>query len=467
MNLAVPRCSRISASPLDMSFASFGFIPFALLFFGGWAWMRHRAGSRDLFLLISSLIFYGYLEPRYVPIFLVSGISSWLFGRLIGSNPKKSILVAGLCVDLGILIFFKYSGFLADQLTALGLHVPKHSLALPIGISFYSFMSIGYLVDIYKCRIKPEPDIKRYLAYLSLWPHLVAGPIVRPGELLPQMAHAPNPRAFDGARLIVRGLFKKLVLADNLAPGVNLAFGTAPSTDGAYWWIAAALFSLQIYFDFSGYTDIARGMARWIGYEFPLNFDCPFGARGLADLWKRWHISLSTWFRDYVYIPLGGSKQHALRNLWITFLISGVWHGAAWNFILWGLMHAAFLTVERYTRWHERIRWRPAVTLITFAIFTFAVVAFRAQSLEQALTVMGYLLRPDHYSLAGIRAIGASSLLYGLMGGAFVVLEIAWLERKPWAIKTYHRAEILALAAAVVLAIYWRGPGATFIYFQF
>lgn len=467
MNPAVSGCSRITANPLAMSFASFGFLPFALLFFGGWAWMRHKPGSRDLFLLVSSLVFYGYLEPRYVPIFLVSGLSSWVFGRLLGANPKKAILIGGLCVDLGILIFFKYSGFLADQLEAMGLHIPKHSLALPIGISFYTFMSIGYLVDIYKGKIRPENDIRRYLAYLSLWPHLVAGPIVRPGELLPQMALPPNPRAFDGARLIVRGFFKKLVLADNIAPGVNLAFGTSPTIDGAYWWIAAALFSLQIYFDFSGYTDIARGMARWIGYEFPLNFDCPFGARGLADLWKRWHISLSTWFRDYIYIPLGGSKQHPIRNLWITFLVSGVWHGAAWNFILWGLMHAAFLTLERYTRWHERIPWRPAVTFITFLIFTFAVVAFRAQSLEQALSIMGYLLRPDHYSLGGLRAIGASSLLYGLMGGAFVVLEVAWLERKAWAVRSFQRAEILALATAVVLAIFWRGPGSTFIYFQF
>lgn len=450
-----------------MSFASFGFLPFALLFFGGWAWMRHRAGSRDLFLLVSSLIFYGYLEPRYVPIFLVSGLSSWVFGRLLGANPKKAILIGGLCVDLGILIFFKYSGFMADQIEALGLHIPKHSLALPIGISFYTFMSIGYLVDIYKGRIRPESDIRRYLAYLSLWPHLVAGPIVRPGELLPQMALPPNPRVFDGARLIVRGFFKKLVLADNIAPGVNLAFGTSPTIDGAYWWVAAALFSLQIYFDFSGYTDIARGMARWIGYEFPLNFNCPFGARGIGDFWNRWHISLSSWFRDYVYIPLGGSRRHPTLNLLVTFLLSGAWHGASWNFVLWGLLHAAFVIFERATRWPERIRWRPAVSLLTCLAFAFSMVLFRAQSLEQALTVMGQMLRPDSFSLGGIRAIGASSLLYGLLGAWFVLVEIAWAESRDWVQTGYRRLEVYALAASVVLAVYWRGPGSTFIYFQF
>lgn len=450
-----------------MSFASFSFLLFAVLFFSGWWVVRNRPGVRDPFLLVSSLIFYGYNEPRYVPIFLVSGLSSWLFGQWLSRGPTKAVLIAGLSVDVGLLLFFKYSGFLTDQLAVFGLHVPKHSLALPTGISFYTFMSITYLVDVYRRALEPERDWKRYLAYLSMWPHLVAGPIVRPGELLPQMALAPNPRLFDGARLIVRGFFKKLVLADNIAPDVNLAFATAPTDGSSYWWTASCLFALQVYFDFSGYTDIARGMARWLGYEFPLNFDCPFGAQGLADMWNRWHISLSHWFRDYVYIPLGGSRSRPVRNIWLTFLVSGLWHGAGWNFILWGMLHAFFLTVERMTGWPRKIPSKFVVSAITIALFVFAVAAFRSQSLEQALHVLGNMLRIDTFSLAGIRAIGTSALLYGFLGTTFVLLEIAWRERVSWLAAAWPKAEIVALAAATALAVYWRGPGSTFIYFQF
>lgn len=450
-----------------MSFASFVFIPFVILFFLGWLYFRGRPGSRSLYLLVSSLIFYGYAEPRYVLIFLISGLSSWLFGRAIEKRPTKGLLAAGLSVDIGILTFFKYSGFLTDQLSPFGIHIPKHHLVLPIGISFYTFMSIAYLVDIYRRAIKSEPDPKRFLAYLSLWPHLVAGPIVRPAELLPQMMRAPDPRYMDGARLIVRGFLKKLVLADNLAPEVSAAFTSMPSSNGIYWWVMVSLFSLQVYFDFSGYTDIARGLARWIGYEFPLNFDAPFGSKSLVEFWRRWHISLSNWFRDYIYISLGGSKKRAYLNLWITFLLSGLWHGAAWHFVLWGLMNALFLTLERLIKWPERLKIPGVSWFITMCLFVMGCAAFRSQSLDQAMWVLERMVRVDQFSLSAIRSVGVAGLLYGLLGALFVAVEIAWRERWIWFHRTWPKFEIAALAVAAALAVYWRGPGSSFVYFQF
>ena len=326
----------------------------------------------------------------------------------------------------------------------------------------------------------PPPHVFHFLASLSLFPHLVAGPIVRASDMLPQLAHTPHTtpqQRFDGLILIVHGYFKKVVVADTLAPLVDKAFGVSQVTQsGAYWWAAALMFAFQIYCDFSGYSDIARGLAKGMGYNFPLNFDHPYTATSLREFWERWHISLSTWFRDYVYIPLGGSRRGAVRahvNMWATMLISGLWHGAAWTFIIWGALHASYLSIERWTNWPGRLRQWPGgrilAALIVFGLVLIAWVFFRAQSLAQAVEITRFMIDPRlfHFSYWADAMEGSAPIIIASMILREAYFFFGWNQSNLMQSRFHDMLKPVTLAIVLAACIFFRGPGRAFIYFQF
>jgi D-alanyl-lipoteichoic acid acyltransferase DltB (MBOAT superfamily) len=382
---------------------------------------------------------------------------------------------------LGVLAFFKYTAFFAQEAHWLigwpdaSLLSSAHSIILPVGISFYTFQSLSYTIDVYRKELRPTPHLSHFLAYLSLFPQLVAGPIVRAGELLPQLE---KPGDYDergrleGLELIALGFFKKCVIADNLAPTVDRLFaaGAFGPQDGALAWFAAALFAVQIFCDFSGYSDIACGIARWLGYRFPQNFNRPYTAFGLRDFWSRWHITLSTWFRDYVYRPLGGSrvpKDRAHLNLWITLLASGLWHGANLTFLAWGALHAALLSIEHISRWPSRLASKPIGKMIgvgiTLLLVTWSWVFFRADNLPQAYALTRAMFSAPIGGLASVPAFLSAPTCVALL--AFTLLAVGVRLPANWLAKPQLRA--FAIVSALTAAVYLRGSGNAFIYFQF
>jgi len=327
--------------------------------------------------------------------------------------------------------------------------------------------------------MRPTRNVLHFFAYLSMFPQLVAGPIIRASHLLPQLEERKEITETDrweGLKLVTFGYFKKVVLADNLAPAVNLAFGSSTVEQSAvYWWLAVSMFAMQIYFDFSGYSDIARGLGRWMGYDFPLNFNHPYRAASLREFWNRWHISLSTWFRDYVYIPLGGSRRgklFAYINLWIAMLLSGLWHGAAWNFVIWGSLHAAYVSLERLTSWPERLRRIPGGRFVAWLMVLVLVwigwVFFRAESMGQAMEILTVMFNPALLGITALPPIFTVAMVFLALGAANELIHRFDLDRLYKASKISMRfAEPSVIAAMLVACIYLRGPGSAFIYFQF
>jgi alginate O-acetyltransferase complex protein AlgI len=463
------------------------------MFFALWPWFKQRQPLRWSFLVIASFIFYGWWDWRFLVVLIVNGLLNYSVALLLGKTQRgrTAVLAAAIVANIGWLAAFKYSSFLAQNFEALSAVVgvqfqvrerlPGLLRALPIGISFYTFSGISYLIDVYRGQVAPARNVLHFFSYLALFPKILAGPIERSGRLLPQLAAEPAPdpdRQFQGLQLIVHGFFKKLVIADNLAPAVRAAFDQHGAADnGLYWWTIAVMFTLQIYCDFSGYTDIARGLARWMGLDFALNFDHPYISTSLREFWKRWHISLSSWFRDYVYIPLGGSASSRWRyhaNMWVTMVASGLWHGAAWNFVVWGAWHALLLSVERLTKWPERLKkipgGRAAALALTFVQVCVGWVFFRAGSLEQAAGIIREMFSVSHWSLQ----LPPDRTLFftaGLMAPVIMVRELyffaGWNNRMGSIARWRGVLDPLALALMFVACIYLRGPGSAFIYFQF
>ncbi|MFO7655220.1 MAG: MBOAT family O-acyltransferase [Candidatus Krumholzibacteriia bacterium] len=478
-----------------MLFNSIVFLLFGALVFALWPLVRRWRNSRFAFLVIASFVFYGWWDWRFLFLIIGSGLLDYASGLGMSrfSRVKRLFLVLSLLGNVGSLMLFKYSGFFAANLEAvlgwIGLEVelrqgmPPFMLVLPVGISFYTFQSMSYTIDIYRGQLQPTRNVLHFFAYLALFPQLVAGPIIRAADLLPQLLEDRRTTAEDrweGLRLVVHGFFKKMVVADSLAFYVNGAFGASiPAESSLYWWIIITAFAVQIYCDFSGYSDIARGLARWLGYDFMVNFKHPYVAVSLQDFWRRWHISLSTWFRDYVYIPLGGSQRGARRaqlNMWGTMLISGLWHGAAWNFVIWGGIHATSTTMERATRWPARVMALPGGRMLANAIVLLQVwiswVFFRATSFEQAVVILGRMFSFE----------GGIGTLWALLGGINMI-NLAIFIGGMWLREAYffwglherpllpggwgRRLEPVGLALAIAACVYLRGPGGAFIYFQF
>ncbi|WP_182869639.1 MBOAT family O-acyltransferase [Rhodopirellula sp. JC639] len=370
-------------------------------------WRCRTRVTRNLILLAASYYFYSYWDYRFCGLLLLStAVDYFVAERIVrasGRRAKRAWLLVSLCVNLGVLGFFKYFNFFIDSAAALfeswQLHPGTLNIILPVGISFYTFQTLSYTIDVYRGKIRPSNSLLDFALYVAFFPQLVAGPIVRASELLPQLSQRPEwsgRRFYSGFQLALCGLVKKVLLADRLGEVVDVVFAAPQLYGGLTMWLAVIGYAGQIYYDFSGYTDIAIGVAKMLGYRFPKNFRHPYLATSVADFWHRWHMTLSRWLRDYLYIPLGGSRCSSFRtniNLITTMGLGGLWHGAAWTFVLWGLWHGAALVCERELR--KRIELRKVVwlgRLSTLLVVLFGWVLFRSASLDQFTTVIGQLL---------------------------------------------------------------------------
>jgi D-alanyl-lipoteichoic acid acyltransferase DltB (MBOAT superfamily) len=389
---------------------------FAFVFVVSWALARWAGGLvRTVFLLVVSYGFYAAWDYRYLPLIFASSTVDFFLARAIAAEERprarKALLVVTVALNLGFLGFFKYWNFAADNaatLVALLSGRPAGASAAlellpPVGVSFFTFESMSYVVDVYRRDTPPHPSYLRYLLFVSFFPHLVAGPIVRPMDLLPQLARTPRLTREDGSEallLIALGLLKKVAIADYLALNLVDRVFERPESFSSLEVLAGVYgYAVQIYCDFSGYTDIAIGSALLLGVRFPKNFDSPYKATNLADFWRRWHISLSSWLRDYLYIPLGGNRGSELRtyrNLLLTMLLGGLWHGASWTFVFWGLLHGVGLAA---TRWFQRARGprregglgRAIGVFFTFHYVCLAWIFFRAPTFSRATLVLKQL----------------------------------------------------------------------------
>jgi D-alanyl-lipoteichoic acid acyltransferase DltB (MBOAT superfamily) len=384
---------------------------FCIAFVANWL-LRPAFGVWLAVLTAMSLVFYGWTDARFVALLVGSAVVNWGFGELIdrSADPRALVRLA-VAVNLVFLGIFKYYGFFVDSFVdaaaAIGIDLrpPLLEIALPVGISFITFHAISYVIDVGRRTIRPMP-LGDFMLYMSFFPHLVAGPIVRAREFGPQIRRTPDPRdipAAEAFRLIAAGLFKKVVVSSYLASElVDPVFG-APEAHGRWELVVAVYaYAIQIYADFSGYTDIAIGCALLLGFRFPQNFDAPYRALSLQDFWRRWHMTLSRWLRDYLYIPLGGSRDgvnRTYRNLFLTMVLGGLWHGAAWQFVVWGALHGGYLVAERRVRaaWavaHPQPVLPGSVTRVlqwalTFHVVCLAWIFFRADSLGTAFDVIG------------------------------------------------------------------------------
>jgi len=361
-----------------MLFNSITYFYFIIIVFIVYWWLlRKNFRLQNVFLFIASYCFYGWWDVRFLALIFISSIVDFVIGKSIFKQTKKRkkkyLLWISLLINLGMLGFFKYFNFFIysfiDLLTKIGINSNLQILQiiLPVGISFYTFQSLSYSIDIYRGKLKPTNDFISFMTFVSFFPQLVAGPIERASDLLPQFQKERSfntDRMVSGFRLILYGLFKKMVIADRLAYFVNHVYISSENQSGTVLLIATFMFGFQIYCDFSGYSDIAIGSARILGFDLMQNFRTPYLAKSFRDFWHRWHISLSSWFRDYVYIPLGGNRVSEGRwvlNILLTFTLSGLWHGAALTFIIWGFLHGIFLIAENFaTRQQssaERFSW--------------------------------------------------------------------------------------------------------------
>jgi len=381
------------------------FLPLVLVVY--WV-LRRRA--QNVLLLAASYLFYGSFNWRFLGLLMLSTATDYTVGRLLevtsDKRRRKLIFVVSLAVNLGILGFFKYFNFFATDgarvIGALGIHLspPVLRVLLPVGISFYTFHGISYTFDVYRKEIEPTHSLLDFAVFVAFFPQLVAGPIGRAHLQLPQFAQERTrpdwPTVRRSVLLILIGLFKKIAIADMLAPYVNMAFASPDSTSSVGLVVAVWAFAFQIYGDFSGYSDIARGSASLLGIRLPENFNQPYLSRSVTEFWRRWHISLSSWLRDYLYVPLGGNRAGGVatyRNLFLTMLIGGLWHGAAMTFVVWGALHGLYLAAERRgtkaVEEDHRRPWSPRRdllrTCVTFQLVCLAWVFFRARSLGEAL----------------------------------------------------------------------------------
>ena len=380
--------------------------------------------AKNALLVVASLLFYAYGEPVYVLLMLVSAIINYFAALLLARRRSRGILALAIVANIGLLVFFKYSGFFVETFNGLFRQsVPVPQIALPVGISFFTFQALSYVIDVYRGDAEVQRNFFKVLLYISLFPQLTAGPIVR----YPQIASAIDDRqatlrdsAF-GLRRFLLGLAKKVLIANTMGEAADVIFNAgAANIDGLAAWVGAIAYLMQIYYDFSGYSDMAIGLGQMLGFTFPENFLHPYASRSIQEFWRRWHRSLSTWFKDYVYIPLGGNRKGRVRtviNRIIVFLLTGLWHGAAWTFVVWGVFHGFLLLLEEFV---PAIKKLPAALghLYTMLMVTVGFVIFRADTITEAFAFIGRMF-------GGFGAVTASSIAFQVLSPWFVCMLIA------------------------------------------
>lgn len=463
----------------SLTFAAF-FTVLLLLYtlIGSWVW-------RKRLLLVGSYLFYAAWNPPYVAILAFSTVMDWWLARRLASAEapatRKLLLLTSVGANLGLLGFFKYGTFVLANFQALLANIgivyvpPEFSIILPVGISFYTFASLSYTVDVYRREIRADASLSDYALFVSFFPHLVAGPIVRARLFLPQL-QTPRSASKDqlgwGMALLVIGLFAKVVMADGLlAPVVNQVYAAPGNFSALDTWLAIFAFSGQIFYDFSGYSTCAIGIALCFGFEFPDNFRYPYAARSFSDFWRRWHISLSTWLRDYLYIPLGGNRGNlwqVQRNLFLTMLIGGLWHGASWLFVLWGALHGLYLALERTFRNPQGKGGEPSwlAGLGVFVVISLTWIPFRAPDVASATGMLQSLLQLGLPSkLDRFEALLAA---FAVLGMLFWHHRLRATSLESWFTGKSPLFSGAALAATMILIfLFSGGEQHAFIYFQF
>ena len=472
-----------------MLFNSFEFIIFLPTVFLLYYYVFNKnVNVQNLLILLSSYVFYGWWDYRFLFLIILTTIVDYLIGLNIpkqDSNRKKIILLfCSILFNLGILGFFKYYNFFVDSwldlFNSLGYGIKSIwtlNIILPVGISFYTFQTMSYTIDIYKKKLKPTKDFISFASFVSFFPQLVAGPIERASNLLPQIL---NNRKFkykqgiEGLRLIIWGMFKKVVIADSLAPLVNEIFLNYQNLEGGTLWLGAIYFAFQIYCDFSGYSDIAIGTSKLFGFEIMSNFKFPYFSRNIGEFWRRWHISLSTWFRDYLYIPLGGSKNskiNSIRNIFIIFIVSGFWHGANWTFIFWGLFHSILFIPSFINSTNKK--YKNSVigenklfpsskeflqVVLTFFLVTIGWVFFRSETVDDSFKYLNKMF--FELDIPSSNLIGFYYIL------PLLLLDYFFRKNERLSIK-YFKHDWLFFSFLVILILEEFGNYNEFIYFQF
>ncbi len=472
-----------------MLFNSLAFLVFLpTVFILYWFLLKENKG-RNVLLLLASYLFYGWWDWRFLSLIIFSSLVDFLVGKHLANerNPqqRKRLLFISIFVNLGLLGFFKYFNFFIDSFIrsfdflGVNLNISTLHIILPVGISFYTFQTMSYTIDLYKKKIEPCNDPLSFFTFVAFFPQLVAGPIERASHLLPQFY---KKRSFDysqavsGLRLILWGMFKKVVIADRLAEYVNIIYNNPSDHTGFSVILGTVFFAFQIYCDFSGYSDIAIGTARLFGFDLMTNFRTPYFSKTIKEFWGRWHISLSTWFRDYVYIPLGGNRASTSRwitNLMITFVVSGFWHGANWTFVIWGAIHGVVNGIEALNTKFQFLKFKlPTVlqVMLTFSIVCFAWIFFRANSFREAIIIIQNSLNFSE-GMNSIRIIPAFDLLIllflvGFLGTIELVSQSEIAVTKLFKYQTVRYVSYIILVLLITFFGVFQNKQ-DFIYFQF
>lgn len=467
---------------------------FAAVFFLYWTVFSKSLPLRNWFLLLTSYLFYGLWDWRFLSLIVISSIVDFYVGKQVGSESnstkkKKKFLWISILVNIGILGFFKYFNFFIDSfvdsfnLVGISISRPTLNIILPVGISFYTFQTMSYTLDIYKGKLKPINNVVQFLTFVSFFPQLVAGPIERAKDLLPQFSSLKKPD-YDSIRsgflLILWGLFKKIVIADRISIFVDTVFPDTNASVGLASTIALVFFAFQLYIDFSAYSEIAIGIARTLGFKLSTNFKSPYLASTFSSFWSKWHISLSTWFRDYLYIPLGGNKNgkfNTYKNVLIVFAISGLWHGASWNFVIWGVLNALFLILldPLLSRLNKMQFGKLISPIIVFSCWTISLAFFRAKTFHDAIDVISNIGTSNaesiiQYGLNNLELKIALGLIAFVLAIEFLQVRFSTISN--WFFSTLSPIRWVAYLFLIAGIIFYGSYGATvndnsFIYFQF
>ena len=441
--------------------------------------------ARKVILLLASCVFYAWWDWRFLGILAAVTFLDYYISHFLAetrdSRMRLALLWSSIAINLGFLGFFKYYNFFIDTFNSfsaiLGWRLGTLNIILPIGISFYTFETLSYVIDVYRGVTRPAGSLLDYAIFITFFPRLVAGPIMRAREFLPQLErgiHLDLNNLIEGVQLFLRGMLKKVVVADNLAIAVDSIYQAPTVFAAPTVWLAILAYSIQILYDFWGYTDMARGIGRILGIELPLNFDAPYTSQSITEFWNRWHISLSTWLRDYLYIPLGGNRNGRTRtylNIMITMLLGGLWHGASWNFVLWGGLHGAYLAVERFltggkpapSPWSSFRAWGRS--LLVFLVVTITWVPFRSPDWHTTLLIFRKLMLVGmQYNIEWYYGWALLLVPLILLGG-WVVRRFEWA----WPILPIQRSYTIAFILFEILIIFFFAAldASPFIYFQF